>query len=476
MYGGDDIGAVCLDLGSLYTKAGYCGDDTPNAVFNTAVGVTHGTTEINDTDMTNNNRSSISRLNDPVNNANTNNCPLHNMQSIDDETKLQECTCDHDYNNKQSIYNDKQCYTINNRTYYVGRSQHYIHDNMTIQYPIQYGIINNYDAIEANIQYAFNNHMSVNLSEHPLLLCEQVYTPHQQRENMLDLLMNKFDLPAVFFAKSPVLSSFANGRSTSCVVSIGHDIMSIVPVNDGYVLHKAIRRTKLAGNMLDQLVEKCIPIFNTQNNNNILIPQYILQNSSNIDKTILEFHKYNTLRDIKESVCKLTDHVYDYTNTQHSIQLPSQPYTLPDGQNINIENQRFIIAEQLLRPNSLYVNTHDIMLDNNQYEYTGLHKLISHVIDNCDADLRRQLYENIVLSGGSTLIPGLNERLTNDISNNIGPLYKVKILTGNSINNKRYSDWLGGSILGSLGSFHQMWISKKEYLEYGNSIIHRKCP
>jgi actin-related protein len=189
------------------------------------------------------------------------------------------------------------------------------------------------------------------------------------------------------------------------------------------------------------------------------------------------FATHETLRDIKESVCKVTEHAFD---PQSAIKLPSQQYTLPDGHILDIGNERFLVGELLFRPDAvpnLFPPNERIFPDiDPHYTYHGLHKMISASIDSTDADLRRTMYENIVLSGGSTLLPGLAARLQREITNNIGPLYRVKFLTGNAISDRRYTDWLGGSILASLGSFHQMWISQAEYQEYGKSIIHRKCP
>jgi actin len=90
----------------------------------------------------------------------------------------------------------------------------------------------------------------------------------------------------------------------------------------------------------------------------------------------------------------------------------------------------------------------------------------------CDVDVRKDLYGNIVLSGGTTMFTGIAERLSKEIVNLAPSTMKVKIIAPPE---RKYSVWIGGSILSSLSTFQQMWISKEEYDESGPAIVHRKC-
>ncbi|MEQ2166523.1 hypothetical protein GOODEAATRI_029227, partial [Goodea atripinnis] len=105
-------------------------------------------------------------------------------------------------------------------------------------------------------------------------------------------------------------------------------------------------------------------------------------------------------------------------------------------------------------------------------EQDGVHETIYNSIMKCNLDVRKDLYANIVLSGGSTLFPGITDRLQKEISHLATPSMKIQIITPPE---RRYSVWNGGSILASLSSFQQMWISKQEYDESGPGIVHRKC-
>ena len=90
----------------------------------------------------------------------------------------------------------------------------------------------------------------------------------------------------------------------------------------------------------------------------------------------------------------------------------------------------------------------------------------------CDVDIRKDLYANVVLSGGTTMYAGIAERMQKEITALAPPTMKIKVVAPPD---RKYSVWIGGSILASLSTFQQMWISKQEYDESGPSIVHRKC-
>ena len=87
-------------------------------------------------------------------------------------------------------------------------------------------------------------------------------------------------------------------------------------------------------------------------------------------------------------------------------------------------------------------------------------------------DVGKDFYDNIVLSGGTTMLPGLKERLTKELNNLVPQSIKTKIV---SPPERKYSVWIGGSILTGLNTFEDMWITKDEYDECGSKIVHRKC-
>ena len=107
-----------------------------------------------------------------------------------------------------------------------------------------------------------------------------------------------------------------------------------------------------------------------------------------------------------------------------------------------------------------------------QREDKGFHEITYQSIMKCDIDLRRELYANIVMSGGTTMFANIAERLTKEVTNLAPSSIKVKVTAPPE---RLYSVWIGGSVLSSLSTFQQMWILKNEYDEAGPSIVHRKC-
>lgn len=144
----------------------------------------------------------------------------------------------------------------------------------------------------------------------------------------------------------------------------------------------------------------------------------------------------------------------------HNSSTIERSYELPDGQVITIGDERFRCPEVLFDP---------VMIGK---EFEGIHKRVFSSIMQCDIDIRTDLYQNVVLSGGTTMFPGITERMTKELTALVPQGKKVKVIAPNE---RKYSVWIGGSILGSLSSFQQMWITKSEYEEAGPSIVHRKC-
>ena len=104
-------------------------------------------------------------------------------------------------------------------------------------------------------------------------------------------------------------------------------------------------------------------------------------------------------------------------------------------------------------------------------EYEGLHEVLVYSIQKSDMDLRKVLFQNIVLSGGSTLFKGFGDRLLSEVKKLAPKDIKIRI---SAPQERLYSTWIGGSILASLDTFKKMWVSKREYDEEGLRAIHRK--
>ena len=251
-------------------------------------------------------------------------------------------------------------------------------------------------------------------------------------------MFETFNTPATYIANQVILSVYSSGRSVSLVLDSGDGVCQAFSIYEGYLLPYTIQRVDLGGRDLTNYLMKML--------------------SEQCGHSFATTAEREVVRDIKEKLC------YVATDFEHEMQIAgknSKSYELPDGQVISIGNERFRCPEVLFRPSSL--------LDK---EFPGIHELVYNSIMTCDIDIRRNLYCNIILSGGNTMFPGITERMQKEISSLVPPSMRSRIIAPPE---RKYSLWIGGSILASLSTFQQMWISKQEYDESGPAIVHRKC-
>jgi centractin len=259
--------------------------------------------------------------------------------------------------------------------------------------------------------------------------------PRQNREQAAQIFFETFNVPALYTSVQAVLSLYASGRTTGIVLDIGDGVTHAVPVYEGFSMPHAIQRIDLAGRDVTDYL------------------QLMLRKAGHHFHTTAE---REIVRTIKEQTCYVAQSV---AKEEKDVAGKFADFRLPDGKVIKIGPERFRAPEILFNPEII------------GEEYPGAHQIVVNAIQRVDLDLRKHLFSSILLSGGSTLYPGFGERLLSEIKRLTTKDAKIKI---SAPPERKYSTWIGGSILASLGTFRKMWISSEEYSE-DPDIIHKKA-
>lgn len=369
---------VIIDLGSQYIKAGFSGNEAPSAVFPCVVG-----------------RPKVEGI------------------MVGSEQK----------------------------DYFVGSQAEEKRGILRLNYPIEHGVVHDWDDLEKVLEHCFTNELRIVPSEYNIMVTEPPLNPKKNREKLVQILFDTFNVPGVYLATPPALSLYSAGKFTGVVLDCGDGVTHVVPIFDGYALSGSILRCNIAGrDITDYLVK--------------ILSESGLHLTTSAEQEIV--------KNIKETCGYVAlDFEQEYAASKAGMGKQVN-YEMPDGSVISLENERFRAPEVLFKPSLI------------GKDFDGIPQQVYSAIMKSDSELRTLLFQNIVLAGGSSLFPGLPERLTKELQRLAPPSIanKVKVI---AVPERKYAAWIGGSILSSISTFPRMWITREDYEDAGPTIVHSKC-
>jgi actin len=315
---------------------------------------------------------------------------------------------------------------------------------LDLKNPIKNGIIEKYDIMKKIWNHIFYNELLADTKSYPVIVSESPHSPYHAKIEMAKVLFEELNVEQLYITNTSTLALYANGRTTGIVVDVGYSMTSCVPIFEGFVLAHAKNQIELGGKKLTDFLSK-------------LVNDRIQDKSS----WYVNDNEKAMINEVKEKICIVAE---DYDSEFKKIQdiKKTETYVFPEGSGRKIEYsvEKFQCPELLFQPNL------------NLEDSSGIHELCYKSISKCDLDIVRDLYLNTILCGGSTLFMKIQNRFHKELQS-LAP-------TGKNVNiiappERKYSAWLGGSILASLENFRKtMFVSKKDYTDSGAEVIYNK--
>ncbi|KAA8908473.1 actin family [Sphaerosporella brunnea] len=334
----------------------------------------------------------------------------------------------------------------------VGDEAAALRSMLQITYPMDNGIIKRWDDMQHVWDYTFSEKLQIDPTGRKILLTEPPMNPHSNREKMCEVMFERYKFGGVYVAIQAVLALYAQGLSSGVVVDSGDGVTHIVPVYESVVLNHLTRRLNVAGR---DVTRQLIAL--------LLRRGYALNRTAD----------FETARAIKEKLCYVSyDLELDHKLSEETTVLV-ESYTLPDGRTIRVGSERFEAPECLFQPHLVDV------------EQSGMAEMLFETIQSADVDIRSSLYKAVVLSGGSSMYPGLPSRLEKELKQ----LWLTRVLQGDPARlnkfkvriedppRRRHMVFIGGAVLANImADKENMWITKAEWEEEGKRALDKLGP
>lgn len=301
--------------------------------------------------------------------------------------------------------------------------------------PIARGYVQDWDALEQLWRYCFHDELKVEVSNHPLLFGMYPNESKVNKERTALIFFEDYNCPGIYGTSHGLLALYGSGKTTGLVIDSGEDVTNVMPIQDGYLINHAYGMIEIGGSDVNEYLLNML-----KNKKVILDMEDVRKLKESRLYNATEFSK--EMEDFKSGLTKQTN------------------YELPDHTMIELAQEQIQAPEILFKPGLI-----------GRFD-PGVHEMTSECLQKLDSDLKRELYSNIILCGGNSMMHNYPNRLNREILTVSPNNAKVKIIANPD---RQHLAWNGASVISTLSTFGSMWITQTEYEENGPSIIHRKC-
>lgn len=321
--------------------------------------------------------------------------------------------------------------------------------SLQFSFPVECGLPIVMEHTELLFEHVLQDCLRINKENQDIIITKKSLFPKTFQTKFGESMFEKFKCNRISFLNSDLMSLYCTGRLTGIIIDMGSSQCMIVPIVCGIPQYHAINRLELGGRDITKQLEETIEK-NTEG-------EHRFRSAAEID----------VVRKIKEQTCTVVESWKNETAIKEVYENNEQCFELPDGQRLTLGFERVQAPEILFQPTMAGLD-----------DKNGLALKIKQSIDECDILERRELYKNIVLIGGTSMLTGLRERLKYELKQILPTSIKIKIIMDE---NRAILPWLSCSIFGSLQKNHESdkvdnsdnWITSEQYEEYGNSVFNR---
>lgn len=332
----------------------------------------------------------------------------------------------------------------------VGDEAEQFRNYLQLSQPMEHGIVKNWEDMKHLWDYTFNEKLKVDPRGRKVLLTEPPMNPTANRQRMCQVMFEEYGFDGVHIAVQAVLTLYAQGLRTGVVVDSGDGVTHIIPVYESYAMPHLTGRLDIAGRDVTRYLIKLL-----------LMRGYAFNRTADFD----------TVRQIKEKLCYVSYDLALDSKLSEETTVLVESYTLPDGRTIKIGSERYEAPECMFQPRLVDV------------EQPGVAEMLFQCIQNAPLDVRPELYRHIVLSGGSTMYPGLPSRLEKEMKQ----LYLANVLNGDPSRlskfkikiddppSRKHMVYLGGAVIADImKERNEFWITREEWYELGAAAAMEK--